>query len=218
MKYYPLFMRVADRSCLVVGGGEIAARKAETLLDAGATVTFVSPRVTEEIESWVGAGRVRLERREYRTGDLDGSYLVYAATDDDRLHERIAADAERAGILLNVVDRPQWCDFIVPSIARRGDLTVAVSTSGQSPAMARKVRLDIESMLTPEYEKAIAIFSKLRRRLERSGWTYDRRKEIFERLLDEGILNCLRDGDGAAVDRLLSEHTGEPTSVASLEA
>ncbi len=217
MRYYPVFLRVTDRPCLVVGGGEIAARKAEGLLAAGARVTIVSPEIVEEIEGWAAAGKVELLRRGYEKPDLVGRCLVYAATNDERLHERVAADAEAEGVLLNVVDRPRWCDFIVPSVARRGDLVVAVSTSGRSPAMARRIRLDIESMLTPEYEQAISIFSKLRRHLEQLGWTYEQRRQIFERLLDEDLLTFLRQGDGDAVDRLLAEQTGEPISAASLE-
>ena len=217
MRYYPVFLNVTDRPCLVIGGGEIAARKAEGLLEAGARLTIVSPEVVDEIDEWAAAGTVELIRRCYEKRDLEGRYLAYAATDDDRLHERVAIDAASAGVLLNVVDRTRWCDFIVPSIARRGDLVVAVSTSGQSPAMARRIRLDIESMLTPEYEQAIAIFSKLRRHLEQLGWTFEQRQQIFERLLDDDLLTFLRQGDGDAVDRLLAEHSGEPISAASLQ-
>lgn len=216
MKYYPVFLNVADRSCLVVGGGDVAARKTETLVDAGARVTVVSPRATEEIERWAADGRIELFRRPYLAGDLEGRTLAYAATDDDALHERIAADARSAGVLLNVVDRTQWCDFIVPSIARRGDLMVAVSTSGQSPALARRVRLEIEALLTPEYEEAVAIFSRLRRRLSELGWPYERRRQLFESLLDADFLGSLRCSDRAEADRLLAEHTGEAISTASI--
>ncbi len=218
MKYYPVSLNVTDRSCLVIGGGEIAARKAEALLDAGAKLTIVSPEVVAAVADWAMSGRVEWLRRGYESGDLAGRYLAFAATDDDHLHERIAADAAAAGVLLNVVDRPRWCDFIVPSIARRGDLVVAVSTSGRSPAMARRIRLDIEAMLTPEYEEAIAIFSKLRGRLVDLGWTLAQRQQLFERLLEADFLSSLRLGDRDAVDRLLSEHSGESLSAASLES
>lgn len=218
MKYYPVSLNVADRSCLVIGGGEIAARKAETLLDAGAKLTIVSPEGVAAIGDWAVSGRVEWLRRGYESGDLVGRYLAFAATDDDQLHERIAADAAAAGILLNVVDRPQWCDFIVPSIARRGDLVVAVSTSGRSPAMARRIRLDIEALLTPEYEEAIAIFAQLRRRLVDRGWTFPERQQLFERLLEADFLGSLRVGDRDAVDRLVSEHSGEPLSAAAPES
>ncbi len=217
MKYYPVFLDVADRPCLVVGGGDVAARKLESLLEAGAKPTVVSPRAVDAIERLAAQGRIRLLRRSYQASDLDGMCLAYAATDDDQLHARIASEARTAGVLLNVVDRPQWCDFIVPSIARRGDLVVAVSTSGQSPAMARRIRRDIEAGLVPEYEEAITLFSRLRRFLSRRGWSFERRREIFERLLDADLLSSLRRADSVAVDRLLREHTGEAISAASLE-
>lgn len=215
-KYYPVVLDVRARPCVVVGGGEIAARKVVSLLEAGAAVTVVSPAAVASIAEGAAAGRLTWRRREYQAGDLRGALLAYAATDDDALHERIAADARAAGVLLNVVDRPQWCDFIVPSIARRGDLVVAVSTSGQSPAMARRVRLDIERMLTPEYEDAIALFAGLRRHLSDRGWSFERRREVFERLLDADLLGALRHCDRAGVDRLLAEHTGEALSAAAL--
>jgi len=218
MEYYPVFMNVTARRCVVVGGGEVAARKVESLVEAGADVTVVSPEAVDAIAVLTGAGRIQWLRRPYRTGDLRGAFLAYAATDDDELHAAIAADAKDAAVLLNVVDRPQWCDFIVPSIARRGDLVVAVSTSGRSPAMARRIRQDIESMLTAEYEAAIALFDRLRRHLVRRGWSFERRREIFDRLLKSGVLGSLRRADGAEVDRLLAEHTGESISAASLEA
>jgi precorrin-2 dehydrogenase/sirohydrochlorin ferrochelatase len=218
MEYYPVFLSVTARRCVVVGGGEVAARKAESLLDAGAEVTVVSPEATAAIASLAAAGRLDWVRRPYRSGDLQGAILAYAATDDDHLHAAIAADARAERVFLNVADRPQWCDFIVPSIARRGDLVVAVSTSGRSPAMARRVRQDIESMLTDEYEAAIALFDRLRRHLVRRGWSFERRREIFDRLLQSDVLTSLRRADRQEVDRLLAEHTGEPISAASLEA
>ncbi len=218
MKYYPVFLNVAERPCAVIGGGEIAARKAEHLIEVGAAVTVVSPQAVAAIVSLAADGRIEWRRRGYRSGDLEGAFLAYAATDDDQLHAVIAADARAAGVPLNVVDRPQWCDFIVPSIARRGDLVVAVSTSGQSPAMARRVRQDIEAMLAPEYEEAIALFAGLRRHLVGRGWSFERRREIFERLLQSDLLTSLRRDDRSEIDRLLVEHTGEAITAAALQS
>jgi len=216
MKVYPIFLNVCGRPCRVVGGGEIALQKVRSLLEADAEVRVISPELVPEIEAMAADGRVEVVRRGYRSGDLEGAFLAYAATDDDAVHERIAEEARSRGVLLNVVDRTQWCDFIVPSIARRGDLVVGVSTSGSSPAMARRVRLDIEEMLGPEYESAIEIFSRLRQRLAADGWSFERRKQLFDRLLDSDFLGLLRSCDSEAIDRLLSEHTGEPISVESL--
>jgi len=216
MNGYPIFLDVTGRPCLVVGGGRVAGRKVDALLEAGAAVRVVSPRLVDSLASLAEHDRISVERRAYRSGDLEGAFLAYAATDDDRLHERIATDAKRAGVLLNVVDRPQWCDFIVPSVARRGDLAVAVSTSGRSPVMARRIRQDIEAALGPEYESAIALFAGLRRLLAERGWSFDRRKELFDRLLESDVLDLLRRSDRAEMDRLLAEHIGEAISSASL--
>lgn len=217
MKYYPVFLDVTGRRCLVIGGGEVAARKLETLVEAGAQATVVSPEVVAAIADLAARDVVELRLRAYEPADLTGMVLAYAATDDEALHERVAADARAAGVLINVVDRPQWCDFIVPSIARRGDLVVAVSTSGRSPAMARRIRHDIEALLTPEYEEAIELFANLRRYLSRRGWSFERRRDTFERLLDADLLSSLRRADRGAVDRLLVEHTGEAISTTALE-
>ncbi len=216
MKYYPIFLRVEERPCLVVGGGDVAARKVESLLAARARVTVVSPEATQRLRELAATAAIEWRQRVYEEGDLRGFFLAYAATSDDKLHESIYLQAEREGVLLNVVDRPQWCTFIVPSIAQRGDLTVAVSTGGASPALARRVRLDIERLLGPEYERAVVLLARLREHLRRERRSFAERRQIFDRLLGSKLLESLRGGDAAAVDRLLAEHAGEGVSVASL--
>lgn len=218
MKYYPIFLRVDGRHCLVVGGGGVGTRKVESLLAAAARVSVVSPTVTDRLRALAEAGAVEWRARAYESSDVEGIFLVYAATSDDDLHERIHRDAEAAGALVNVVDRPRWCSFIVPSIAERGDLTVAVSTGGASPALARRVRLDIERLLGPEYERALALLSRLRVYLRREQRSFAERQEIFERLLSSELLETLRGDDEKAIDRLLAEHAGAGVSVASLGA
>ena len=214
--YYSVCLNVTGRRCVVIGGGEIAQRKVESLLEASALVDVVTPRAVAPLHQMAQSGQIGLSLRGYCSHDLEGAILAYAATDDDGLHKRIAADAKARGVFLNVVDRPQWCDFIVPSIARRGDLVVAVSTSGRSPAMARRVRQDIEAMLGPEYECVIDLFARLRRRLSDLKWSFDRRKQVFDDLLDGQILEAMREGDLAEVDRLLSRCTGDAVTTSGL--
>jgi precorrin-2 dehydrogenase/sirohydrochlorin ferrochelatase len=216
MKYYPIFLRIDGKVCLVVGGGAVATQKVESLLAAHAAVRVVSPRLTPRLRELAERAAIEWCERVYHAGDLEGVFLVVAATSDENLHESIHREAERAGVLLNVVDRPRWCGFIVPSIARRGDLTVAVSTGGACPALARKVRLDIERLLGPEYERALELLSRLRLRLRGQKRSFAARQEIFDRLLASPLLENLRRGDAAAVDRLLTEHVGEGITVASL--
>src|SRR5215470_4087084 len=121
MKYYPIFMRVAGRPCVVIGGGNVAEQKVHSLLRAGARVTVISPDLAAPLAGLASAGAITHRPRDYASGDLKGFCLAYAATDDERLHEQIAREAEAAGVLLNVVDRPALCDFIVPSVMERGD-------------------------------------------------------------------------------------------------
>jgi len=206
MRYYPMFLRVEGRPCLVVGGGEIAERKAATLLDTGARVTVISPRLTAGLAQRVAAGELVYLPRPYRSGDLSGFLLAFAATDDEAVHAQIACDAEAAGVLLNVVDRPQLCTFIVPSVLTRGDLVVAVSTGGGSPALARHVRQRIADTVGPEYERALVVLARLRERLRDAPLSAEERRQIFSGLVESELIECVREQDDAAVDRVLARH------------
>ena len=142
--YYPVFLNLQGRPCIVVGGGVIAERKARYLLECGATVTVVSPDVTEQVATWAREGRLTWRPRRYRGGDLRDAFLAIAGTDDASVNEDVAAEAERERVLLNVVDAPPLCGFIAPAIVERGPVTVAISTSGASPALARRLRERME--------------------------------------------------------------------------
>ena len=218
MKYYPVFLRVAGRRCVVIGGGTIATRKVESLLAAGAGVAVISPSLTADLTARAARGEIEHVARTYRPGDLAGAMLAYAATDDETVHAAVACEAEAAGVLLNVVDRPQLCTFIAPSILRRGDLTVAVSTSGGSPALARRVREDLERSLGPEYERALDVLGRLRRHLQTRAVSSAERQRILTGLVGSDLLDRLRAPDADAVDRLLAEYAGNDVSLASLGA
>ncbi len=204
MKFYPVFMRVAGRPCLVVGGGEVAARKVDDLLRAHAAVTVVSPTVVSAIADHARQGRIRHHARGYQPTDLAGAFLAYAATDDEALHARIAGEARAAGVLLNVVDRPHLCDFITPSIMERGDLIIATSTSGASPALARRIRVQLERLFGPEYAVALQVLAALRAHLVRAALSPAERTRILNGLVDSPLIDHLRAGEPAAVDRLLA--------------
>ena len=139
-RYYPAFLNVAGLRAVVVGGGAVAERKAAQLLASGADVTLVSPDATPELERLAGEGRVRLIRRAYATGDLAGAWIAVAATDDPETQRKIRAESLREKTLLNVADAPDLCGFIAPSVVERGPVAVAISTGGESPALARKLR------------------------------------------------------------------------------
>jgi len=142
--YFPLFLDVAGRRCLVVGGGPIGERKARSLLDCGARVVVVSPALTLSLASLVEAGRVEHRARAFRRADVVGCRLVIAATGRPAVDRRVAEAARRRRVLVNAVDRPAWCDVILPSVLRRGELQIAVSTGGRSPALARDIRRRLE--------------------------------------------------------------------------
>ena len=164
MSYYPVFLDIKNKRCVVVGGGTVALRKVEMLLDHEAKVTVISPQLCEELEKL--GNKVEIARREYQSGDIEGAFVIVAATDDPGTNEQIARDAEESGILINVVDVPALSNFIVPSYLKRGDLTIAISTGGKSPAMARKLRTELETEFGPEYAGLIAVAEEVRAELK----------------------------------------------------
>ncbi len=167
MGYYPIVVEMAGRLCLVVGGGAVAERKVEGLLDVGASVTVVGPRLTERLASWVEAGTVRHVARAYRPGDLVGYALAFVATDDRAVNAQVFRDAKARGVWVNAADDPAHCDFILPSVLRRGELTVAVATGGASPALSRAIREELEAYFTDDYAALAHVVAEVRRELRR---------------------------------------------------
>ncbi len=216
MKFYPICLRVAGRACLVIGGGAVAAQKVESLLNADAAVTVISPELTPALATLTTTQRVTHHRRRYQCGDLQGFFLVYAATSDAQAQMEIAREAEAAGVLLNVVDTPQLCSFIVPSIMQRGDLQIATSTSGTSPALARRIRRDLEQSFGPEYDVALRLLGRLRETFKERALPAAERQRIFGTLVDSPLIDYLRAGQHADIDRLLATTVGDGVSLATL--
>lgn len=216
MNYYPVFLRVAGRPCLVIGGGSVAEQKADSLLKAGARVTVISPQLTPRLRVLAAANEIAHHKRGYAAGDVAGFFLVHAATDDDTLHAQIAAEADAAGVLLNVVDQPPLCHFIMPAIMQRGELMIATSTGGASPAMARRIRRELEAIFGPEYALALRLLRGVRERLLASACSGTERQRIFNALVDSPLLDYLRRGQDHAVDALLSSTVGGDVCLASL--
>jgi siroheme synthase-like protein len=190
--YYPVALDLRDRLCLVVGGGPVAEAKVEGLLAAGARVTVVSPELTEPLAAWAIDGRIIHRPHEYRPDDLDGQQLVFSATDQREVTAAVSAEARRRGLWVNAADDPAFCDFLLPSVLRRGRLVVAVSTGGASPALAARVRRDLEAYFAPEYDElvelAAEVRAELRSRAHRPGgvaWREAFDRELIE-LLAEG--------------------------------
>jgi precorrin-2 dehydrogenase/sirohydrochlorin ferrochelatase len=208
MRYYPLFMDLAGRECLVVGAGAVAARKARSLLECGARVTVVGEQPAAAFRALELRG-VRLLQRRFRASDVGRQALVVAATDDRAVNAAVSAAARRRGIPVNAVDDPPNCTFIVPAVVRRGDLTVAISTGGKSPAAARLVKERIASMLGDEYAALVRLLGTHRGRMKELVPGQDKRARAWKRMLDEGVLESLRRGDATAatttIDRCLAE-------------
>ncbi|QJA05982.1 bifunctional precorrin-2 dehydrogenase/sirohydrochlorin ferrochelatase [Thermosulfurimonas marina] len=207
MRYYPVFLKLEGRLCVVVGGGEVAERKVEALLEAGARVRVIAPEVTETLRRWAEEGRVELEVRPYREGDLSGAWLVVAATDDPGVQEAVFREAEERGLFCNVVDKPEICSFIVPSVVRRGRLQLAISTSGASPAAARRIRERLEEEFGPEWEVYLELMARWRREILSRDLPEEERRVLFNRLALAPLPEWIRQGDWHYV-RALAEKEG----------
>lgn len=166
--YYPVFMDIGQQSVLVVGGGTIAWRKVETLLEYGAIVHIVSPRLIPELLALVDNQKCLWAQKEYSGGDIEGAVLVFSCTEKEEVNAQVALDAKRAFKPVNVVDDPAKCSFIVPSILQRGDLSIAVSTGGSSPIVARQIREELEQNYGEEYSDYLALLREWRHKIKQS--------------------------------------------------
>ena len=192
--YYPIFIDVENRDVVIIGGGNVCARKAETMLRYGARVTVVSPKFTEEIEQWAKEGRIRIKSKPYDDSDLEGASMVIASTDDESVNIRVATDSRRRRIPVNVVDVTPLCEFIVPAIVESGSIQIAVSTGGKSPAVARTLKEDLQRLVGTEYAEINDLLGSLRDDAKRVLPTDIDRKRFFDGILARGVLQMLRDG------------------------
>jgi len=195
MRYYPAFLDLQGLSCLVVGGGQVGERKVKTLMDCGAVVYLVSPELTPFLEEEVRQDRVRLLAPEFLPEHLEGMFLVIGATDDPEVNQRISLEARARNLLCNIVDKPRECNFIVPSQVHRGDLLIAVSTGGRSPALAKKIRQDLENLFPDSYSIYVALLGRVREYLLARGLPQARNQQIFESLIEAPILESIQRGD-----------------------
>jgi len=209
MSYFPIYLDMARRRCLVIGGGAVAERKIANLLEAGAEVTVLSPNVTENIARWSKQNLLLLKARRYRDGDLAGFELAFVATDDAAANSAAFREGRNGGVWVNAADDPAHCDFILPSVLRRGDLTVAVSSGGNSPALARTVREELELYFTQEYEALAQLASEARRELQRRGMTVS--FETWRRALSGDVRQLLMRGELARAKSLLLRELGMPS-------
>jgi precorrin-2 dehydrogenase/sirohydrochlorin ferrochelatase len=204
--FYIACLRLTGRRCVVVGGGEIGLEKVEGLLACDGRVVLISPDAVPELRELAKEGSIEWIRREYATGDLEGTFIAIAATDDTDINIRVYDDAETRAMLVNVVDVPPLCNFILPAIVRTGPLAIAISTAGASPALAKRIKAQIADVYGEPYSRLAVLLNEVR------GWakgtlpTYQDRKAFFEGIVngDPDPIELLREGDEAAVRELIA--------------
>jgi len=203
-RWYPVSLDLAGREAVVVGGGAAAEQKVLALLDAGARVTVISPRPTPRLRELAAQARIRLLRRSYARGDLRGAFLAIAAPEDRAVTRAVWEEAEEGRVLLNAVDDLPHCHFIAPAVHRQGDLTVAVSTGGKSPALGVRVRNRLRALLGPEYAAFLELLGELRAEVAAREPDPARRAALWYRLVDSEALERLRRGDADGARRCLA--------------
>jgi len=189
MKMFPVFLKLEGRRCLVVGAGAVAAEKIRGLLDAGASVEVVAPQAVFEVREWASEGAITWNPRSFEPRDLDQVAMVVAATSSGELNARILREARLRNVLCNAVDDPENCDFYYPAVVKRGDLQIAISTGGRSPALAQRLRRELEEQFGPEYEPWVAELGEAREQLTATLSDREARKKQLHQLASREAFN-----------------------------
>jgi precorrin-2 dehydrogenase/sirohydrochlorin ferrochelatase len=214
MKYYPLNLSLRGKKCVVVGGGKVAERRILGLLECGANVAVISPTLTPKLKALLEKREITYLPRGYKPGDLvypgddrrEKAYLVIASTDNHKVNRRVGEEAKSLGILVNVVSEPKLSDFTVPSVLRRGKLTVTISTSGDSPALSRRLRLELEKILGEEYEVFTELLGVVRKKLR--TLSAGKRRRMYTQVATSSIPELLRDKKYEKAEEELKKITG----------
>lgn len=206
--YYPVYIELRDQPCVVIGGGKIAEGKVDGLLAAQAIVTVISPELTVHLQELVNRKQITYLSRIYQPGDLTGAFMVICATDQPEINHQVSQEATANHQLVNVVDDTPRCNFIAPSILRKGDLTIAISTSGKAPALAVRLKERLQRELGPEYERFLELAGELREPLARRIPDFETRKALWYELVDSEVLDVLADGDEAKAREIISRVVG----------
>jgi len=198
--FYPMFLNIGGKRCVVVGGGKVALRKVRALLEHGASVEVISPDPCSQLVELAEQGQICALRRYYQPGDLKKAFIAIAATDDSDINRQVVKEARSEGVLVNVADDFENSDFIVPSYTRRGEVTIAVSTAGKSPALARKIRTRLEKELGDEYASLVRLIGEVRAEVKRQGikvssdeWQESLDLDLMIELLKKGDVEKARD-------------------------
>lgn len=213
MSYYPIFLELEGKIALVIGGGRVSERKIQTLLSYGASIDIVSKQLTDKLKELVEVGKIRHLGEEFREAYLDNAFLVVAATDDKLLNHKVSERARERGLLVNAVDQPGDCNFIVPSVVKRGDLLIAISTSGKSPALSKKIRRGLEGQFGREYETFITLMGRVRKQILSKGFSQKENHRIFHEIVDSEILDALARNDLESVEYILGQILPEGSDI-----
>jgi len=189
---FPMFLKLGGRPCLVAGAGTVAESKIANLIEADAQVLVVAPDATPRVRAWAEAKRVEWRQRGFQPSDLDGMFIVVAATSSTELHKQIFQEARRRGVLCNIVDVPELCDFYYPAVVQRGALQIAVSTSGQSPALAQRLRIELEEQFGAEYEAWLEYLGEARDKLQSQKLDPEERKRLLHKLASKEAFESFR--------------------------
>jgi precorrin-2 dehydrogenase/sirohydrochlorin ferrochelatase len=194
MRYYPIYLDLKGRDVLVVGGGEVAEGKALQLLEAGARVTVVSPELTETLIAAADSGKIIYLSGSFKEGDLNGAFLVISATDDQEVNEKVAKAARERGLLCNVVDQPDLCDFITPALVTRGELQISVSTGGGSPTLTQRVKREVAALIGEEYGVLLELAAEMRAEAKNRIADFQKRKDALRAFVESSAIDLIRAG------------------------
>ena len=195
MSSYPVSLNLEDRKCVIIGGGIIAERKVVTLLEAGAVVRVVSPKLTDKLQELANNNSIEYISSDYQTQHLDSAFLVIAATNNREVNKAVFEEAKQRGMLVNVVDDPELCTFFAPAVVRRGDLTISVSTSGKSPSLSRRIREQLEASYGPEYGDFVQLLGEIRAEVIEQNLDYNESARAFREILNSEVLDMLAQGE-----------------------
>jgi precorrin-2 dehydrogenase/sirohydrochlorin ferrochelatase len=187
---FPMFLKLEGKRCLVVGAAKVGEPKIGGLIDTGAFIRVIALQATETVRGWAQAGKISLELRAFTAADLDRAFLAVVATSSRALNESMYREAQQRGVLCNVVDVPEYCDFYYPAVVRRGDLQIAISTNGQSPSLSQKLRQQLERQFGPGYAQWVAELGETRRLVLASGLDHERKSELLHSLASREALKA----------------------------
>lgn len=191
---YPIFLKLSGKLCIVIGGGKVAERKVQSLLECNARIRVISPNLTSRLKDWVNKGLIEYKQGKYDPQDLNGAFLVISATNREDVNESVSKECFRKGILVNVVDVPSKANFFVPATVRRGPLSIAISTDGKSPLMARLIKEDLEALYGPQFGSFIEFLGNIRKQIINNISNPQKRQKILSTLVDKETLCLLRQG------------------------